>query len=298
MEQQVPVEQPIIGVAPSGLRRASWGAIFAGMFFTTVLQVMFTLLGMAVGLGPLRPSQQAHPAQAMAIGSGIWLLVTGLVSVWIGACVAGRLCGGPRRADGMLHGLITWSVSVVVAFGLLATTIGTVVGGTASLVSGALASGEGSSTGQGAVASLDQGIRSVFPQAGPLLTPTGRTEGQQVPGQLTALAQHDPELAAAVGKMEANGGASKSPADRDQVINLLTSKHNLSHQDAENLVNQWDQQFQQLKGQAGQQLQQVGQSAAHGLAWGAFWGFIALFLGLLVSAWGGWAGTASLPRPT
>jgi len=241
MKEEVLVEETPLGiVAPSGLRRASWGAVFAGMFFTTVLQIMFTLLGMAVGFGPLRPSHQANPGQAMAMGSGIWLLVTGLVSIWIGACVAGRLSGGPRRADGMLHGLITWSVSVVVAFGLLATTIGTVVGGTAALVNGAVASlGGASAEGQDVVASLGQDVRSVLPQAAALLPPTGRTEGQQVP-----------------------------------------------------------ERFQQANGQASQDLHQTGQVVANGLSQGAFWGFLALFLGLLVAAWGGWAGTATLPRPT
>jgi hypothetical protein len=196
----------------------------------------------------------------------------------------------------MLHGLIAWSVSVVVAFGLLATTMGSVVGGTAALVGGALAAGE-TPAGQNAMASLGQDIQSIFPQAGALLPPTGRTEGQQVPGNLTAMAQQDSELGAALAKLEIQGGASKSQADRDQVVNILVTKHNLSRQDADNLVNQWDQQFQQAKGQASQQASQEAPKAAHGLALGAFWGFLALFLGLLVAAWGGWAGTASLPRP-
>ena len=288
MKDEVIVEQNTLGAVPAALRRASWGAIFAGMFFTTVLQVMFTLLGMAIGFGPLRTSG----SQAMAIGSGIWLLVTGLVSVWIGACVAGRLSGGPRRADGMLHGLISWSVSTVVAFGLLATTIGSIIGGTASLVKGVIASnGNSGFNDQEAVASMNQDLKSILPQA---LTPTGRTESQEKAGSLTALAQQDSELATALAKLEASGGAAKSEGDRDHLINLLTTKHNLSRQDSENLVTQWDQQFQNAKGQASQQLHQAG----HGLAQGAFWAFIALFLGLLVSAWGGWAGTASLPRPT
>jgi hypothetical protein len=299
MKEEVLVQETALGVAPSRLRRASWGAIFAGVFFTTVLQIMFTLLGMAVGFGPLRPAQRSNPAQAMAIGSGIWLLVTGLVSVWIGACVAGRLSGGPRRADGMLHGLIAWSVSVIVAFGLMATTIGAVVGGAAALVNGAVGSLGGTSfKGGDTVASLGQDVRAILPSAGALLSPTGRTEGPQVTGSLTAMAQRDSELAGALGKLETQGGASKSQADRDQVVNILTTKHNLSQQDAQALVNQWDHQFQQAKGQASQETHQLGREAANGLAQGAFWGFLALFLGLLVSAWGGWAGTASLPRPT
>ena len=94
MNEEVRVEETSLGVAPSRLRRVSWGAIFAAVFFATVLQAMFTLLGAAVGFGPLRPVEQSNPAQATAIGAGIWMLVTGLVSIWIGACVAGRLSGG------------------------------------------------------------------------------------------------------------------------------------------------------------------------------------------------------------
>lgn len=84
-------------VAPSRVRRGSWGAIFAGVFVTIAVQLMFTLLGAGVGIARINSSAE-HSTQALLTGSGIWLLVTGLVSLWIGACVAGRLCGGPRRA--------------------------------------------------------------------------------------------------------------------------------------------------------------------------------------------------------
>jgi hypothetical protein len=149
------------------------------------------------------------------------------------------------------------------------------------------------------MASVQDVVKGFFLQSGSLLPPTGRTApGQQVPGQLTELAQQDPELAAALARLETNGGASQSSQDRDQVTNLLISKHNLSQKDAANLVSQWDQQFQQARAQTGQKAKQVGQAAAQGVSQGALWSFIALLLGLLVAAWGGWAGTASLPRTT
>jgi hypothetical protein len=37
------------------------------------------------------------------------------------------------------------------------------------------------------------------------------------------------------------------------------------------------------------------ETATRGVAQGALWGCIALLLGLLMAAWGGWTGTASLP---
>jgi hypothetical protein len=76
-------------------------------------------------------------------------------------------------------------------------------------------------------------------------------------------------------------------------IESTTFQRVLNQQDASNLLSQWDQAFQEEQAKAGQ----VASQAAEGLSQGALWGFIALVLGLLVAAWGGWAGTASLPRP-
>jgi hypothetical protein len=246
--------------------------------------------GIAIGIANIEPLRGQTSAQSMALGSGIWLLVTGLISIWVGAWVSGRLSGGPLLADGMLHGVVTWCVSMVAMFYLLATAVGAVLGGTGALVGGAMSQSSG---GQSPVSALGDEIKAMFPQAGKLLPPTGRSENEQVPGQITKFAAEDPELADALARLEKNGGVSKSTQDRDQVINLLTTKHNLNQQDASNLLNQWDQAFQQEQAKAGQ----VASQAAEGLSQGALWGFIALVLGLLVAAWGGWAGTASLPRP-
>jgi hypothetical protein len=127
------------------------------------------------------------------------------------------------------------------------------------------------------------------------LPPTGREAGQ-TPGELTGLAQQDKDLAAALARMEKNGGADKSPGDRDQVVQLLTSKHNMDQQRANQLVTQWDSQFQQVKQQAEQKAREAGHVAAKGISKGALWGFAALLLELAVAAWGGWAGASSLAR--
>ena len=298
-EPYLPAET--VTTAPSRVRRVSWGAIFAGTLVGLVFQIMFMLLGAAIGLSTVQ-SDSAPNAQGMALGSAIWLLVTSLIAIWIGACVAGRLSGGPRRADGMLHGIVTWSFSTLIMFALLAAGIGAVLGGAGALLGstaalGSSVQGQSGQSGQNVVATVQDVIKGALPQNGSLLPPTGRTErGQQVPGQLTETAQQDPELAAALAKLETAGGAAQSPQARDRVINLLTSKHNLSQQDAANLVNQWDQQFQQARTQIGQKAKQVGQAAARDVSQGALWGFIALLLGMLAAAWGGWSGTASLPK--
>src|SRR5215469_4057391 len=242
------------------VRRASWGSIFAGMFVTIVLQIMLTLLGIAIGIATIEPLLGQTTAQSMALGSGVWLLVTGLISIWVGAWVSGRLSGGPLLADGMLHGIVTWCVSMLAMFYLLATAVGAVLGGTGALVGGAMS--QSSSTGQNPVSALGDEIKAMFPQAGKLLPPTGRAENEQAPGQITKFAAEDPQLADALARLEKNGGVSKSAQDRDQVINLLTTKHNLNQEDASNLLNQWDQAFQQEQAKA----TQVASQAAEGLS--------------------------------
>ena len=92
--------------------------------------------------------------------------------------------------------------------------------------------------------------------------------------------------------MQKKGGASQAAEERDKIANMLTTKYNIDKQEAANLVQQWNPESQQPPTQAGE----AANAATRGLASGALWGFIALTLGLLFAAWGGWAGTASLVR--
>jgi hypothetical protein len=287
--------EPNVSRSPAFLyRRISWGAIFAGLLVTVVVQLTLTLLGASIGAATINPLQEQNPAQGLGIGSVIWILVTGLVSMFAGASVAGRMCGGPRRVDGMLHGLVMWSAATVAMLFLTVTATGALLGGLGSLVGGAMSkSGQGS--GGGPMTQLQEKVREAFPQAGELL-PTGREQGAQTPGSLTALAKEDAQLAAALAKMEAKGGPSASPSDREEVVNILSTKHGMDQQQAAGMITQWDQQIQQAKTQTEQKARQVGDVAASQISKGALWGFIALVLGGAIAAWGGWAGTASLRR--
>jgi len=283
--------------APAFLyRRISWGAIFAGLLVTIVIQLMLTLLGVSIGAATVDPLQERNPAEGLAIGSVIWLLVSGLASMFIGASVAGRLSGGPKRADGMLHGLVAWSAATLAMIFLTVSATGALVGGLGSLIGGVVSQKSSSGGSDQAMASVQEKVKKVLPQAGSLL-PTGRESGGQSgqPGSLTSLAAQDPELGVALARLEKNGGASASQGDRDQVINLLTSRHGMDQQQAAGMLNQWDQQFQQTKGQAEEKAREVGDKAANTVSKGALWGFIALLLGAVVAACGGWVGTASLP---
>jgi len=109
------------------------------------------------------------------------------------------------------------------------------------------------------------------------------------------IASSDPQIAASHFKMEKQGGAASAQEERDQIVNQLTSQHGMTEQQASDLVTQWDQSFQEKKQQFEQKARETGDVAARKTSQGAWWGFGALVLGLVVSAWAGWVGTGSLP---
>jgi hypothetical protein len=138
MKDAVHTESTMVYPSISGIRRVCWGAIFAGVFVAVALQLMLTFLGAAIGASAMNPFQQQSPFEGKALFSLIWLAVTIVISTWCGAFMAGRLSGGPRCADGLLHGIVTWSVSTAVAVVLLATAGGYIFGGNGMLISDAL----------------------------------------------------------------------------------------------------------------------------------------------------------------
>jgi hypothetical protein len=277
--------------APSLMRRVSWGAIFAGLLVTVVIQMMLTLLGIGIGAASIDPLREQNPGQGLAIGSAIWLIASALIAVFIGSCIAGRLSGGPRASDGLLHGVVTWSAATMLTVAMLVSAAGVVIGGTSTLLSG-LVKGGAKAAQNGGMDSAMAALQQSKPNDG-MLSPTGRESGPT--GQLATMAKQNPQLGVVLAKMEKNGGASQSPADRDQAVQMLTQQ-GLNQEQAAQLVSQWDQQFQQTKAKAGQKAREVEDKAARGVSRGAIMGFIALLLELGVAAWGGWAGAASLAR--
>ncbi len=118
-----------LAVRPGLLRRVSWGSIIAGAAVAMTCQLVLTTLGAAIGLAAIEPAQGQDPGTGFAIGAGIWWLITGLVSLFVGGLVAGRLAGFPHPVEAFLHGLLVWSLAGILGLYLMTTTASTLVGG-------------------------------------------------------------------------------------------------------------------------------------------------------------------------
>jgi hypothetical protein len=116
-------------VHPSTISRLSWGAIFAGTVVAFVAQILFTLLGLAIGLTIVEPMTGQAPWEGVGIGAGIWWVVTALISLFLGGWAAGRLSGMPLRQDAMLHGVVVWGLVTFVSVFFAISGVGAVASG-------------------------------------------------------------------------------------------------------------------------------------------------------------------------
>jgi hypothetical protein len=113
--------------------RISWGAIFAGAAIALAAQLVLTLIGTAVGLATLNPAAGQNPSgTTLGIGAGLWLVISSLVSLFLGGYIAGRLGG---TFNGWLHGLTTWATVAMLTILLLTTAAGGLIGTASGLAS-------------------------------------------------------------------------------------------------------------------------------------------------------------------
>jgi hypothetical protein len=121
-----------VGSERSGisLERASWGALFAGLFVGTGTLFLLLALGAAVGFTAVDPRNFDSWKNA-GIGVGIWGGVSAIVASFFSAWVTGRLSGAWTRLGGALHGIALWGLTWAMTMWLGAMLVGGTVRGAA-----------------------------------------------------------------------------------------------------------------------------------------------------------------------
>ncbi|HEX6938121.1 MAG TPA: hypothetical protein VF158_01825 [Longimicrobiales bacterium] len=140
--------------------RLSWGAIFAGLVIAVVTQVVLSLIGLAVGFGALEFGP-GGTLQEVGVGAGIWAVLTGLISLFVGGLAAGHFAGILTRLDGVLHGVLVWGLSVIVALWALSTGVTTLLGGMFGVAGQTLASAISGAGTLGAAVVRERGVPEV-----------------------------------------------------------------------------------------------------------------------------------------
>ncbi|HVK95713.1 MAG TPA: hypothetical protein VM571_13415 [Noviherbaspirillum sp.] len=231
-----------------------WGAVLAGVAVGISIQLVLTLLGIATGIS----STQVTQGEVIGMGPLIWAGFSMLIAAFVGGYVAARMSGLKRKADGVLHGAVSWAVTTIL-FVLLATSIG-----------GSLVGGVFSSMSQMAQTSAANGESP--------LAALMRSQGSDMnPETLKQLQQH------------------LQAGERDQAVQLVTNSMNIEPQRAEAIVDQAliVSGSPERASPQGRQTTQQAMQAAGSAAWVIF---LAVALALAIGIGGGALGAAGSRR--
>jgi hypothetical protein len=93
--------------------RLDWSALFGGTLLGWGAMLLLCLIATIVGLAVIDPLA-ARPAASDA-GAGIWGAASAVVASFIGAFAVVRLAGDRRRGESLLHGAVSWGMSMLLA---------------------------------------------------------------------------------------------------------------------------------------------------------------------------------------
>ncbi|MEX2260191.1 MAG: hypothetical protein WD672_15940 [Woeseia sp.] len=296
-----------------------------GVVITMVVQLMFGVLGLAIGASIIDPLQETSPLDGIGMGAGIYWVISSIISLFAGGFAAGALTSVQNHRNKTLHGLTVWGLATLFLFLLIGSGVGGLIGGTASMISGG-ASMVGDAVAKmapqaaGAVqrgmdeANIDIDLSQLREEARQLLRDSGSPALQ--PGQLEEQAEElqqeagsaasragqnpqraDRELESLFDKIQSEARETLRAADREALVNIVTERTDQSREEARQTVANWEQGYQEayqraqkeweeVKAQAEEKAREWGDQAAEGIASAAWWTFVALLLGAIAAATG------------
>jgi hypothetical protein len=286
-----PAETAQVAVSAAALRRISWGAVLAGAVIVIAVHLSLSLLGLGIGLSTVDPTAGDTPeATSLGLGAGIWWVVSNLIALVIGGYVAARLSGMPLRGDGIIHGVLTWAVTLLITIYLLTTGVGNLVGGAFNVVGNAV-----STVGQGVAQAVPPALEAsgVSPEqiqqrADELLRP-------EQPGQLNP-DQARRELTDALRQM-VTGSEQEAAQARQRATELIAQRAGISPEQANQRIEQMTAEVKRRADEAKAQATQAADATAKAASSASIWAFVAFVLGAAAGAWGGYLGTRNRYEP-
>lgn len=109
-------------------RSPHWRAIFAGVFVSMLIYFTLMSLGLAIGAGEVKDVINGASASGLGTGAGIWLVVTVLISLFVGSYASSRVSGLIMTRVGYVQG----AVIAALFFGLMITQAGMLIGAASS----------------------------------------------------------------------------------------------------------------------------------------------------------------------
>ena len=165
---------------PTGASAVSWGAVLAGTVAAAATLLLLAILGVGLGMSSASVfTGQGLDAETIGITGIIWLVLIQIVAYAIGGYLAARLRTktisihtNEVHFRDTAHGFLTWALSTLLCITLLASAIGSIVGGAArmggSVISGAATAGMMGAAGAVDVNAIGDEIKDMTSGANPM----------------------------------------------------------------------------------------------------------------------------------
>lgn len=108
------------------LETLRWSAIFAGLVVGIATNLVLLLLGAAAGLAVFSIGNTSGSGVSMA--AAVWNAICMVIAAFAGGYVAARTAGMRRNADGILHGVVAWGVTMLISAFFVTSVAGATLG--------------------------------------------------------------------------------------------------------------------------------------------------------------------------
>ena len=274
-------------IRPDAARsRIAWSAIFAGVVLVFAIELLLNALGAGVGLSLVQPDSGGGPsAGAFGAGAGLWLLVCTVLAFVFAGFAAARLAGAPSHFDGMLHGLVVWGLTLLLALYMLGSAAGGLIGGVFHIAGGAASMAGGGITAAAPQLAQAAGVNTdtVQDQLQAYVGPTVTDPSQMSPQDAQkAIAKELPNLAA---------GGDRAAEARQRIIPIIAAQQHVSNEEAARRFDEGQARFVRDRDAGVEKAKQAAQASAAGASKASYLTFAALLIGALAASFGGFLAT-------
>ena len=295
------IREDIATAGVSTLPRVRWSAIFAGWLVATGIAWLMYLLGLAAGLSAVDAADAENVAKGLTIGTGAWIVLTWVVSLFLGGMFAAWFDGKTDHAVGTLHGVAVWALAITVTAVLVALGFTNILAAGGSVIKGGATAAAGAAAGAGKAAAgasdtgmgtLQAEIKNQIAQA---VARTGSPGGSASAGAGSAQASPadvrkamdslDKETASAVAADLVRGNPEQAKA-------RLAADTGLSKGDVDQVMQGLQQKTDEYKAKAKEAADKAAKYSA-----AAMWAlFVGVLISLIAAAVGGWVGARNVHR--
>jgi hypothetical protein len=180
-----------------------WPAILAGVAAALSVQLILSLLGIALGMSMVAPSRVEPTIDGLGMGVLVWACLSGLIAFGVGGFVAGNATNSAFVCNAALHGMLVWATAGVLGVTLVALSgsmmaggAGAGLGGAASGLSGMAVQSSGAWGGSGRSLDDTARTRETSSRTGERLENASSTSDVQSMPRTTAEAREMAEKAA------------------------------------------------------------------------------------------------------